>query len=386
MKFSVVISALMAVTIGVGASLAVLLAAAEAVGATPEQTSSWIAISSLMVAVTCLGLSAYHRMPVLTAWSTPGAALIAATTGLTINQAVGAFFFAALLMLATAGFRGVGALVERIPTPIASAMLAGVLFEFVLAPFTHLPTLPGLVLPMLLGFVVLRLFSPIWAVVAVLVLGLVLARGLGLSEPITGLQATRIVWIEPAFDPGVMLGVGLPLYLVTMASQNLPGFAVLKAAGYEPPSSIPLAVTGLASLVGAGFGAHATNLAAITASLCTGPDAHPDPTKRWLCGPVAAFGYGAVAVLGGSLVALFGAFPPALIATIAGIALTGPFIGAIAGGLIVERQRFAAVATFIVTASGVSVWGVGAAFWGLAAGLMIHGLDSARAGLLRQPK
>ncbi|MEO1250070.1 MAG: benzoate/H(+) symporter BenE family transporter [Pseudomonadota bacterium] len=386
MRVSVVISALMAVTIGVGASLAVLLAAAEAVGATPEQTSSWIAVSSLMVAITCLVLSAYHRMPVLTAWSTPGAALIAATSGLTINQVVGAFFFAAVLMMATAGFRGIGVLVERIPTPIASAMLAGVLFEFVIAPFTHLSTLPGLVLPMLIGFGVLRLFSPIWAVVAVLVLGLALAQVLGLSEPVSGLQATRIVWIQPEFDPGVLLGVGLPLYLVTMASQNLPGFAVLKAAGYEPPSRIPLAVTGLASLGGAGFGAHATNLAAITASLCTGPDAHPDSSKRWLCGPVAAFGYGAVAILGGSLVALFGAFPLALIATIAGIALTGPFIGAIAGGLSVERQRFAAVTTFIVTASGVSAWGIGAAFWGLAAGLLVHGLETANAGLRRQAK
>lgn len=386
MRLSVVISALMAVTVGVGASLAVIVAAANAVGATPGQTSSWIAVSSLMVAVTSLALSVYHRMPVLTAWSTPGAALIAATTGLTINQAVGAFVFAAALMLLTAGFRAVGLVVQRIPTPVASAMLAGVLFEFVLAPLGYLVDAAGLVLPMLLAFVVLRQASPIWAVLLVLALGIALAEVLGLSQPLAGLQPTRLVWIEPVFELQIMLGLGLPLYLVTMASQNLPGFAVLKAAGYSPESRIPIGVTGLASLAGSVFGAHATNLAAITASLCTGPDAHPDPDKRWLCGPVAAVGYGVVALLGGSLVALFAVFPAALIATIAGIALAGPFVSSAAASLREDSFRFPAAVTFVVTASGLSVWGVGSAFWGLAAGLFVCAVEMAGRRLGGQAK
>jgi len=370
-RLSVVVSALMAVTVGVGASLAVILAAADAVGASPSQTSSWIAVSSLMVAVTTLLLSAYHRMPVLTAWSTPGAALIAATSGVTINQAVGAFLFAAGLMILTAGFRVVGRVVERIPTPVASAMLAGVLFDFVLAPFAYLGNSAGLVLPMLVAFVLLRQFSPIWAVLAVLAMGIGLSEILGLSQPLDGLQTTQFVWIDPEFKPEIMLGLGLPLYLVTMASQNLPGLAVLKAAGYDPDSRVPIGLTGMASLIGSGFGAHATNLAAITASLCTGSDAHPDPEKRWLCGPVAALGYAFVALLGGSLVALFSVLPQALIATIAGIALAGPFIASFAASIEDDHSRFAAAITFIVTASGVSAWGVGSAFWGLAAGLLV---------------
>lgn len=173
-----------------------------------------------------------------------------------------------------------------------------------------------------------------------------------------------------------MIGIGLPLYLVTMASQNLPGFAVLRAAGYRAPTQSILAVTGLASLLTAGFAAHTTNLAAITASICTGAEAHPDRDKRWLCGPVYALGYGVLAIFGASLVAAFASFPEALIVTIAGIALAGPFINALKAGLDDENRRFAATTTFLVTASGISVFDIGSAFWGLVAGLVVIGLDA----------
>lgn len=375
MRASVVISAVVAVLVGFGGSVAIILAAAKAVGANPEQTSSWIAALCVSTMATTAILSLRHRIPILAAWSTPGAALIGASSGISMEQAVGAFFLTGVLILVTAAFRPIASLIERIPTAIASAMLAGVLLGFVLAVFEHLPGSPALVLPLVVAFFVLRLYSPAWAVLAVLFLGVGLAYLLGLTRPVGDLPLSSFVWVRPDFDPATLLGLGVPLYLVTMASQNLPGFAVLKAAGYSVPSRSILAVTGLASLLTAGVGAHTSNLAAITASICTGPDAHPDKDKRWLCGPFYAGGYAVLAIFGASLVALFASFPEALIATVAGIALTGPLVNALGASLKDNGDRFAAVVTFAVTASGMSVFGIGSAFWGLIAGLVVYGLD-----------
>lgn len=375
MRASVVISALVAVLVGFGGSVAIVLAAAAAVGATAAQTSSWVASICLATAAISLVLSVRFRAPVVAAWSTPGAALIASSSGETMETAVGAFLFAAVAILLTAALRPVGALIERIPTSIASAMLAGILFSFVLAVFDHVTSAPTLVIPLLLLFVLVRLFSPIWAVLAVLFCGVALAYGLDMTRPLGELQVSRLVWVNPAFSFESIMGLGLPLYLVTMASQNLPGFAVLKANGYEVPSRPVLAVTGLASLATAGFCAHTTNLAAITASICTGPDAHPDKDKRWLCGPVYAAGYVVLALFGASLVALFASFPKALIVTVAGLALIGALAASLSASVAREEDRFVAVATFAVTASGISAFGIGSAFWGLAAGLLIYGLD-----------
>jgi benzoate membrane transport protein len=383
MRASVIISAVVAVLVGFAGSLAVVLAATQAVGASPGQTASWVAALCVSMMATTAILSVRHRMPIITAWSTPGAALIAASSGIPIEAAVGAFLLAAGLILATALFRPVGTLIERIPASIASAMLAGVLFQFVLAIFGHLGTAPALVLPMVAGFAVLRLFSPAWAVLAALGLGIALAWKLGMTAPIGALYVSRLEWIAPAFDPAVLLGLGLPLYLVTMASQNLPGFAVLRAAGYPVPTRPILAVTGAASVLTAFAGAHTSNLAAITAAICTGPDAHPDAAKRWLCGPFYAAGYGVLAVFGASLVAMFASFPPALIATVAGIALMGPFTGALGASLAEPGQRFPAAVTFVTTASGLTAFGIGAAFWGLAAGLAAFGLERLAAGRAR---
>jgi benzoate membrane transport protein len=379
MRASVIISALVAVLVGFGGSVAIILAAARAVNASPDQTTSWVAALCVAMAATTAYLSIRHRIPIVTAWSTPGAALIAASTGVSMEAAVGAFFVAAILVIITAAFRPVGAFIEKIPGEIASAMLAGILFGFVVSIFHHLESSPTLVLPLIAAFVILRLYSPSWAVLAVLALGVALAYGLGLTSPVGDLHLSRFEWEQPQFDPAVLIGLGVPLYLVTMASQNLPGFAVLKAAGYSVPSRSILSITGLASLLTAGLGAHTSNLAAITASICTGPDAHPDKDKRWLCGPVYALGYAVLAVFGASLVTVFASFPQALIAAIAGIALTGPLVNAIATSLGSERDRFAAVITFTVTASGISILGLGAAFWGLLAGLGVYGLNKALA-------
>ncbi|MFZ1427586.1 MAG: benzoate/H(+) symporter BenE family transporter, partial [Geminicoccaceae bacterium] len=370
---SIIVSAVVAALVGFGGTLAIIVAAARAVGANAAQTSSWVTALCLAMAGTSLYLSVRHRMPVITAWSTPGAALIAATGGaIGLPAAVGAFLLAGLLIVVTATVRPVNDLLQRLP----SAVAAGMLLRFVTAPFESVAGSPELVLPLLGLFLVARLVSPIGAVLVVLVGGVGLAWALGLMGAVPpGLQLSTLQLVVPTFEPGVLLGLGLPLFLVTMASQNLPGFAVLQAAGYRPPTRSILAVTGIASLVTALFGAHASNLAAITASICTGPDVHPDPGRRWLTGPVYALCYLVLALFGASLVELFAAMPPALITTVAGVALIGPLAGALAAALAQERQRFAAVLTLVVTASGVSVLGIGAPFWGLVAGLIVLGLD-----------
>ena len=379
MRASIIISAFVAVLVGFGGSVAIILAAANAVGATTDETSSWVAALCLSMMATTAILSIYHRQPIVIAWSTPGAALIATSSGATMEMAVGAFYLAGGLILLTALFRPLSALIERIPASMASSMLAGVLFSFVIAVFNHLENAPALVLPLLILFAVFRPYSPAWAVLWVLAAGVFLAYALGFTEPIGKIEISKFVWISPEFDPASLIGIGLPLYLVTMASQNLPGFAVLRAAGYAAPTRSILTVTGLASFLTAGFAAHSSNLAAITASICTGADAHPDKKKRWLCGPVYALGYGLIAIFGASLVALFASFPEALIVTIAGIALIGPFIAALTAGLADESRRFTAVITFLVTASGISLFGIGSAFWGLVAGLLVIGLDQTNA-------
>ncbi len=375
MRGSVVVSALVAVIVGFGGALAVILAAAQAVGATAAETSSWVSALCLAMAVTTPYLSIRHRIPIVTAWSTPGAALIAASAGISLSAAVGAFLLAGLLMVLTALFRPLSAWIERLPTSVAAAMLAGVLIRFVIAVFDSAQASPMLVLPLVGLFLVMRLISPFGAVLIVLVVGVILAEILGLNGAMPGIEVSSLVLITPTFDPAVLIGLGLPLYLVTMASQNLPGFAVLKAAGYPVPSRSILAVTGLASIATAPFGAHASNLAAITASICTGPDAHPDKHKRWLTGPIYGAAYLALAIFGASLVSLFHALPPALIVTIAGTALLGALSGALGSAMADEKDRVAATLTLAVTASGFTFLGIGSAFWGLAAGLLTLGLS-----------
>jgi benzoate membrane transport protein len=375
MRASVIISALVAVLVGFGGSVAIILSAARAVEASAVETSSWVSALCFAIAGITTFLSIRHRLPIVAAWSTPGAALIAASVGVSMGAAVGAFFLAAVLLLLTAAIRPLSVLTEKIPTAIGSAMLAGVLFEFVVAVWGVLQTEWLLVLPLLVGFTILRLFSPSWAVLAVLLIGVALAHVLGMTSPVGALQISGLAWVAPVFEPAALVGLGIPLYLVTMASQNLPGFAVLRAAGYRVPSRSILGVSGLASLLTAGAGAHSTNLAAITASICTGPDAHPDQDKRWLCGPVYALFYLVLGIFGASVVTLFASFPEALIVTIAGVALTSPLVGALSSALAEADDRFAAVMTFVVTASGLTAFGIGSAFWGLTVGLIVYGLQ-----------
>ncbi|WP_029355522.1 benzoate/H(+) symporter BenE family transporter [Bosea sp. 117] len=370
MRSSVVISAVVAALVGFGGTLALIVAASQALGASPAQTSSAVLGLCLSMAATTAYLSMRYRQPIITAWSTPGAALIAASHGVSIEPAVGAFLMVGALIMITALVRPLGMLVQRLPVAIAAAMLAGVLFRFATAVFTSAGADPTLVLPLVVLFLLARRASPFGAVLVVLGVGIAYAFALGRVGPLpSGIPLPEVTLIAPVFDPQVLIGVGLPLYLVTMASQNLPGLAVLQAAGYTPPTNPILGVTGLASILTAPLGSLTSNLAAITASLCTGPDTHPDPSKRWMAGPFYAASYVVLAIGGASLVSLIGALPTSLVATFAGLALLGPLVNALGTALHDTARRFPAVLTLAVTASGVSLFGIGSAFWGLAAGL-----------------
>ncbi|MFC5505825.1 MULTISPECIES: benzoate/H(+) symporter BenE family transporter [Hyphomicrobiales] len=380
---SLLFSALVAVFVGFAASVAVVLAAAQALGATPAQTVSWIAGLALAKGAASLWLSWRHRLPIICAWSTPGAALIAASSGLDMAAAIGAFLLAAALMMLTAAFRPLGALIEKIPMPIAAAMLAGVIFRFVVAVFDEARVSPGLVLPLLAVFLLARLVNPFLCVIAALGVGIAVSFATGLAAWPTGrLALTGLEFVTPRFDTAAMLGIGIPLYLVTMAAQNLPGFAVLRAAGYQPPVPACLFVTGLTSFLTAPFGAHMVNMAAISASICTGPDTHPDPTQRWKAGILYGLLWLAIAATAGLLLALILAMPKALIVAVAGLGLVGSLTGALTQATASDAHRFAAIIAFAVAASSLTLFGVGSAFWSLVAGLGVLTLD-AIAGRLR---
>ncbi len=383
MRLSVVSSAIVAALVGVASAMAIVLEAARALGATPAETTSWVTAIAISVALSSGYLSWRHRIPIITAWSTPGAAVIAATSGVDMQGAIGAFLLAGGLIVAAALIAPLERAIRRIPIAVAAGMLAGVLVRFVLQMVETVPVVPTLVLPLIAVFLLARSRSPSAAMLLVIVAGTALASGLGMIRQWPALSLSTLIYVAPRFEVQTLIGLGVPLFLVTMASQNLPGAAVIKAAGYEPPFSSALMVTGIASLLAAPFGAHTINLAAITAAICTGPDAHPDPKQRWKTGVAYGLVYACMAALGAALVGLFALFPAELIKTIAGLGLIGSLTGALGSALADERQRFAAVVTFAVTASGITLLGIGAAFWGLLAGLAVLGLDWTMA--LRKP-
>lgn len=377
MRPSLFSAALVAALVGFGSTIALVLAAAAAVGATPAQTASWVLAVSLAKALGSAFLSFRTRVPVVLAWSTPGAALVAATQGVTMAEAVGAFVLAGLLIAAMGLIRPLGRLVARIPDAIAAGMLAGVLLPFVLQLAPAALEAPALMLPMVLAFALVRLRHPAWAVLAALGLGLGLAYVTGAAGTPSPAGWPALTFIAPEFDPGVAMGLAVPLALVTMASQNLPGFATLRAAGYEPPVNAALTTTGLLS-AGAGlFGAHPVSMAAITAAICLGPDVHPDPARRWTVGLAYAAVWVGLGLASPLVIAAIAALPPALVAGVVAIALLGPLAGALTGATARAETRTPAVVTLAVTASGMAAFGVGAAFWGLLAGLALHLLDLA---------
>ncbi|THD81180.1 benzoate/H(+) symporter BenE family transporter [Aliigemmobacter aestuarii] len=380
MRASMISAALVAALVGYGSTIALVLAAAAALGATPAQTASWVLAICLSKAVGSAVLSAQSRVPVVLAWSTPGAALIAATSGIGMAEGVGAFVLAGLLVAATGLIGPLGRIVAKIPDGIAAGMLAGVLLPFCLKLAPAAVARPGLVLAMVAIFAVVRLKNPAFAVLAALAAGLAVAFASGAATlPALSLPLPRLTFIAPEWSPGVLIGLGVPLYLVTMASQNLPGFATLRAAGFEPPVRPALAVTGGLSALTGLFGAHTVSMAAITAAICLGPDVEPDRTRRWRVGLAYAAVWVGLGLSGPVILALLAALPADLMAALVALALLGPLTGALTGAFAAADQRFPAVVTLTVTASGMAAFGIGAAFWGLVAGLAVWALERAAA-------
>ncbi len=360
------------VLVGYTSSAAIIFQAARAAGATPAELASWLMVLGFAMGLTCIGLSLRYRIPVSTAWSTPGAALLTTSlAGYGMGEAIGAFVFSAALITLC----GITGWFERamkyIPLSIAAAMLAGVLLKFGINAFTAMQGQFWIVLPMFLAYLLFKRFLPRYAVVAVLLVGSLLAAWFGLIK-LDGVSfaIAAPVWTTPQFSWTAMMGIGLPLFIVTMASQNIPGVAVLRSSGYEPPVSALVGWTGFTNLLLAPFGCFALNLAAITAAICAGKEAHEDPAQRYRASVAAGGFYLLLGLLGGSVGALFAAFPTELVLAIAGIALFGALSSGLALAMREDNQREPALITFLVTASGVSLGGIGSAFWGLVAGVL----------------
>jgi benzoate membrane transport protein len=364
-----VVSGFVAVLVGFTSSVALVFAAAQALGADAAMTASWVWALGLGMALTSIGLSWWYRQPVLTAWSTPGAALIAGTSGLRMEEAVGAFVACGALIMLAGATRTFERAMNRIPQAIAAALLAGVLARFGLDAVGAVGTAPGLVLAMTAAFLAGRRWWPRYAVPGVLLMGVavtVLDGRLSLAN-LRWDWATP-VWTTPVFTLSGLVSLALPLFVVTMASQNLPGVAAQRAAGYDTPVSPPVTVTGLATVLLAPFGGYAFNLAAITAAICMGREAGEDPAQRWKAAAAAGIFYAVLGLCGAAVVELLLAFPRELVLAVAGLALLGTVAGGLAAALADIRHRDAAALTFLVSLSGLSVMGIGSAFWGVVAG------------------
>ncbi len=373
---SLTAAAAAAVVVGFASTILIIMQAADAVGASDAQKISWAAMLCFAMGGLTLLLSWQHRMPLLIAWSTPGAALMVhGAAGVSYAQALGCFAVAGLLTMVTGLFKPLAKAISKMPVAIASAMLAGVLLVYVLKVPAAATALPLQVTPMIMGFFAMRFWKPLYAVPTVVALGLLLAWVFGdLNWGASAIGFSRVSFAVPEFAPVALISLAVPLYLVTMASQNLPGFAVLKGSGYEPPVSSALITTGAASILMSPFAGPQVNMAAITASLVIGSHAHPDPAQRWKVAFPYVIIYVGVGLSAGVCVKVLGGLPADLVHAIAGLALFGPLMAAMVAMLKEPQDIEAAVVTFLVTAADFKVFGVGSAFWGLLFGLMIWNL------------
>ncbi|AOY01099.1 benzoate/H(+) symporter BenE family transporter [Jeongeupia sp. USM3] len=369
-SLSTIVAGFVTVLVGFTSSAVIVFQAAQALGATEAQTASWMWSLGLAMGLTCIVLSLRYRVPVVTAWSTPGAAmLVTSVAGVTMAEAVGAFCISALLIIVAGATGWFERAMQRIPVAIASAMLAGVLLRFGLAAFTALQTQLVMVGAMLAVYLAMRRLSPRYAIVAVLAVGVAIAALQGsLRWGEIRLELARPEFVMPAFSWHALASVALPLFVVTMASQNVPGVAVLRASNYHPPISPLITATGVTTLLLAPFGAFAVNLAAITAAICMGREAHEDEKRRYTAAVAAGVFYLIIGIFGAAVATLFAAFPQELVVALAGLALLNTIGNGLTAALKDDGTREAAMITFLVTASGVTLAGVGSAFWGLIAG------------------
>ena len=374
LTFSAVIAGFVAVLVGYTSSAAIIFQAAEAAGASVAQIGGWLSMLGLGMGVTSIGLSLYYRTPVVTAWSTPGAALLVTSLpGTSINEAIGVFVFATGLIL-LCGVTGLFAkMMHYIPQALSAAMLGGILLRFGLNAFTSLQSNFALAGSMCLVYLLAKRTLPRYAVVLALAAGLIVAGWQGdIALHGQSLTFAAPAFVMPHFTLSSIIGIGIPFFIVTMASQNAPGIATLKAHGYNLPVSPLISWTALTALVLAPFGGFTVCIAAITAAICMGEDIHPDPKKRYMAAVAAGVFYLIAGVFGGSIGMMFTALPEVLIHTIAGLALLGTIAGSLYRALENESQRDAAIITFLITASGVTLLGIGSAFWGLAGGVITH--------------
>ncbi|WP_414692879.1 benzoate/H(+) symporter BenE family transporter [Pararhizobium sp.] len=361
--------------VGFASSFAVVLHGLTGVGATEAQAASGLMALSVSMGVGAIVLSVATRLPVSIAWSTPGAALLASSGAVAggFNTAVGGFLICGALIVVAGLWKPLGRAVAAIPAALANAMLAGVLIGLCFAPVKAVAFDPLLGLPIVLAWVIVGSINRLFAVpAALLAFVLVLAFGVDMpADAINRLSATLVPhaqWVIPSFTLAGLVSIALPLFIVTMASQNIPGIAVLKVNGYEPRPGPLFATTGLFSILSAPFGGHAVNLAAITAAMCAGEDAHHDPARRYWSAVVAGICYIVFGLLAATVTAFVSLAPPILIQAVAGLALIGAFAGSAMAAFKDQDNREAAAVTFLVTASGVGFAGISGAFWGLLAG------------------
>ncbi len=376
LTFPTLLSGFVAVLVGYASSAAIIWQAAAAAGATAPQIAGWMTSLGIGMGISTLALSWWYKAPVLTAWSTPGAALLATSLqGVTLSETIGIFIFANALIL-ICGISGLFArLMKIIPHSLAAAMLAGVLLRFGLQAFSNLEGHLLLCGSMLLAWLVTKAFAPRYAIVATLLVGGAVAALKG--DVVTEQLSFAVVmpeFIAPTFNMTTLISIGLPFFLVTMASQNAPGFATLQASGYPVAVSPLMVFTGGLALLLSPFGVYSICIAAITAAICQSPDAHPDASKRWLAAAAAGVFYLLAGIFGGSISGLMAALPLSWIQTLAGLALLGTIGGSLHQALHNEAERDAAIVTFLLTASGATLAGIGSAFWGLVAGGICYAL------------
>jgi len=373
-SLSAVVAGFIATIISYAGPLVIIFQAAKAGGLPHDVLSSWVWTISIGSGVLGILLSLRYRVPIVIAWSAPGSALLVTMLpDISMNQAVGAYLVSNLIILLVGLSGAFDKVISKLPAAISAAMLAGILFRFGTELFVSVKDQPWLVLAMFATYLLFKRAMPRYAVMAVLVVGVAMAVASGeLRSEALVLGLAKPVWITPEFSWQVMLGVAFPLVMVALTGQFVPGMAVLRNAGYQTPASPLISGSALGTLLLAPFGCHGLNLAAITAAICTGKESHEDPGKRYIAGVSGGVFYLLLGIFGATLVSVFTAFPSALIAALAGLALLSAIGAALHGAMSVPADREAALITFLVTASGMSLLGLSAAFWGLIFGIAAH--------------
>ena len=369
---SAVVAGFIAMMTGYTSTLVLMFQAGQAAGLTNGQISSWIWALSIGMAICSIGLSLRYRSPITIAWSTPGAALlITSLGGVSYPEAIGGYITCAVLVIICGVTGSFERLVKRIPASLASALLAGILFKICSELFVAAQHQTGLVLGMFLTYLIVKRVSPRYAVLGALLIGTLISGLMGLLD-FNGfaLEVAVPEWTSPSFSLAATISIGIPLFVVAMTSQNMPGMAVLRADGYNVPASPLITTTGVASLLLAPFGSHGINLAAISAAICTGPHAHEDPKKRYTAAMWCGIFYGIAGIFGATLAALFASLPKELVLSIAALALFGSIMNGLSIAMSESREREAALVTFMVTASGMTLFSIGSAFWGIVAGVL----------------